>query len=75
MTIDWDSVVENAENTPRGMLAELLGYADEIENLIVIFHTKDGAQHVYQNTASVSVSIAMMEFAKWCELKRVDDAS
>ena len=73
--IDWDKVADDAEDSPRGLLSELLNQADEITNLIVVFHDKHGAQQVYQNTESVAVSIAMLRYAEWCELKRVNEMS
>lgn len=36
MTIDWDKVADDAENTPRGVLAAALGEVDDFDTVIVI---------------------------------------
>ena len=41
MNIDWDNVANDAENSPRGVLAEFLPEADELETVIVIVNKWD----------------------------------
>ena len=69
MNIDWDAIAEEADHSVRGILAELLARADEITNLVVVFHDTIDAQHTWQSTSSVAMTISMLALSQWCELE------
>lgn len=73
MEIDWDEVGQAADDKPRSILAEVLGRAEEITNLVVIFHDKDGRQHEY-SVAGDETLIAMLNLSLYTAVKRVSES-
>jgi hypothetical protein len=71
--VDWDAVLQDAALSPRGLLAELLTYADSIEDIVVVFTTPDGPNHervnIWPSADGQSKTIALLEFAKWRQLQ------
>ena len=41
MNIDWDKVANDADRSPRALLAEYLAQADEFETVVVIVNKSD----------------------------------
>lgn len=75
MQIDWDEVLGDADNTPRSVIAEVLGMADEIKNLKVIIQDHDGIQREWTYCESVAMEIAMLQVALYSATKAVHEAS
>ena len=74
MNIDWDKLADDANDSPRGMLAELLSEADDITNLVVIWHDKESKQHRWTSTESRAMSIAMLVYATHGLMLEIDEA-
>lgn len=72
--IDWDELLSEVENTPRAMLAEVLAQADNIKNVVIVFHDQDGKASCWCCTESGYHAVAMLEYAKWEQLQRVSQA-
>ncbi len=76
--IDWDDVLEDADATPRSVLAEWLGRVEEIELCIVVVLYKEEDGHLGSrvnytaNSAGDVVSLGMLETAKGLILKRLE---
>lgn len=70
MTVDWEGILQEADDSPRSILAEVLGRADEILNLVIIFSDKDGMQHEYI-VASDQSRISMLNLALYTAVKNV----
>ena len=65
MEVNWDDIIEDAEMAIPVMLAELLAKADDITNLVVLYHLKgDKAPHAWRHTQSQAVSLGMLEYEK-----------
>lgn len=62
MEIDWEAVAEEADNTPRSLLAEVLAEAEEIDAMIILVKGKDGVQREWF-IASQELRIAMLAVA------------
>ena len=75
MRIDWDEVADDADNSPRGLLADALSHADEIKEVIIIMNFEDGRQQTYSKVETTAMEIAMLELAKWNILKYVHEES
>ena len=73
MNIDWDDVAEAADNTPRSLLAEVLGIADEIESLIILVHKADGTQREWWITTDVT-RVTMLALAHYAAVKALAEA-
>lgn len=71
LDVNWDEVLEEADNTPRSFLAELLGIADEIDEMVVLIAGKDGLQRSWY-IADQQHAIAM---AALFQFKMVREAS
>ena len=71
--VNWDEVLQEADDSPRSILAECLARADEITNLLVIFHDKDGRQHEYTCLESAALGIAMLNRALFTAVKEVNE--
>ena len=63
--INWEEVAEEADNSPRSILAECLAKADEIEDIVILWRDKEQTQHCSFAAASMERGIAMMELAKF----------
>ena len=65
MNIDWDGVVADADDSPRGVLAAALAHVDEMSEVIVITRTLEGLG-VDWTTSRVSVTdaLGMLAFAQ-----------
>lgn len=72
MEINWDEVAQEADDTPRSILAEVLGIADDIESVVVLIEDKDGAQRSWWAASEKDV-IAMLELAKFNFLRQVNE--
>lgn len=64
MTIDWDSIAEEADNTPRSLLAEVLGKVEEVEELIILIRDKHNLQRCGHLTADGEHFVAMLALAQ-----------
>ena len=73
MAVDWGEVLEEAEDSPRGLLSEVLARVDDIENLVIIFHGKEGMANTWSSCETGYHLIAMLDHAKWYEEKKVYD--
>ena len=73
--IDWDDVANEAADSPRGLLAEVLGRADEIEELIIIANFKDGMQQRWLRLNSAAMGISMLALAQYNMLEEVQEES
>lgn len=62
MEINWDEVAQEADDTPRSVLAEVLGQADDIDEIIILVHFKDGNQREWY-VASDPVRLTMLTIA------------
>jgi hypothetical protein len=71
--IDWDQALKDAEDSPRGLLAEVLALADEIKNIVIVVRDNDGQANCWLHTESGYHAVAMLEYAKWYELQKVHD--
>lgn len=71
--IDWDGLVEEAEDSPRAILAEVLARADEITDVVVIFIDKDGASSTWASTTTEDRAIAMLAYSHWAKMKQIYD--
>lgn len=45
MNVNWDEVAQEADDSPRSLLAEVLGRVDEVDQLIIITVDSDGRIH------------------------------
>mgnify|MGYP001592833343 CR=1 FL=1 len=63
--IDWDGIAEEADNSPRSLLAEVLSRADEITALVIIWRDHELNQYVALSTETYEQAIAMVELAKF----------
>ena len=70
MDVSWDDVANEAQVSPRGLLADALARADEIGNIIVIYHI-DGAQYHSSNVDSTAMMIGMLETTKYETLREM----
>lgn len=72
MSIDWDEVLQEAEDSPRGLLSEVLQRADDIEQVVIVFVDKDGVSNTWEYTGSSYHTIAMLSFGHWraCQVVR-----
>ena len=68
--IDWDEVVEKAENSPRAVLAELLERADELKDIIVISLDGAGCTMDYSWPQSNEQLLWMLESTRFQVLAR-----
>ena len=71
MDVNWDEVLAQAENSPSGLLSELLCFAGEIKDIVIVFLTEDGGHEVtntWQSTHNQAMTIALLEYAKWHQL-------
>ena len=76
--VDWDAILADAEDSPRGLLAELLARADDIKELVVVFVTLDGEveqTNTWQSTRHQAMTIAMLEYAKFHQCQLMYDAT
>ena len=76
--VDWGAILADAEDSPRGLLAELLARADDIKELVVVFVTLDGEAeqtNTWQSTRHQAMTIAMLEYAKWHQCQLMYDAA
>ena len=75
MNIDWNEALSDAEDSPRGLLSELLTRADDITDMVIVFvtPTENGGEqtNTWQATRHQAMTIAMLEYAKWHQLHRM----
>ncbi len=64
MNINWDEVAEEADGTPRALLADALAQVDDVEDVIIITKNKEGQMRRWISTAGVIHTVAMLEMAK-----------
>ena len=69
--VDWDKVAEEANDSPRALLAEVLAKVDDITDVVILFHDKDGNHTIYQSTSSLALTIAMLSYAHWAQCHHV----
>ena len=74
MNIDWDSVAQNADDSPRSILAECLSKVDEFKDVIVLVRDKDDLQRVWHCTPDIEHAIAMLALAQFLLLKEANEA-
>lgn len=75
MNVDWDEALDEADRSPRSILAEMLARADEIKDVIIIANFTDGSQETYQSVESQAMSIGMLELTKLNVLMDVKEQS
>lgn len=75
MIVNWDEVAKDAEGAIPVILAELLATAEDISNLVVVYHLKDGSHHVARNVKSLAMQIGMLEYAKHQAMLEIDAES
>ena len=68
MNINWDEVAEDADSTPASLLAEVLGRADEVKDVIILIVDQEGI-HRRWLMADEGDMIAMLELAKFVILQ------
>ena len=67
--IDWDKVADDAEKTPRGLLAEFLADIDEIDTIVIIARRYDpgeGDTVRYETSGSAFTALGLVQWAKIC---------
>jgi len=74
MNVDWEDVLQEADDSPRSILAEVTSRVDEITNLAILFHDKDGKQHEYYCVASNSMAIAMLSLAHYTAVQEIAES-
>ncbi len=72
MTVDWEGILQEADDSPRSILAEVLGRAEEIVDLVVLFVGTDGKQHEYFIGSDQS-RISMLALAHYTAVKEVSE--
>ena len=66
--VDWNQLAQDAEDSPRGLLAELIGQADEIQDIVIVFTSgEEGSEftHTWQSARHQAMTIALLEYARW----------
>jgi hypothetical protein len=63
--IDWEGVLEEADDTARSLLAERLGEADDIAEMMILWRDQEGTDHMAFFVSTPERAIAMMELAKF----------
>jgi len=74
MNVDWDRVAEQADNTPRAVLAEFLGMADDIDTVVVVIRRKnldpneDAATDFirYSTSGAAVTALGLIRYAQMC---------
>ena len=74
MNIDWDGLINEASDSPRAVLAEVLAKADEIKNVVIVFHDHEGVASTFYAAESMYHVIAMLDYAKWHQMKKINRA-
>ena len=72
--IDWNQLAQDAEDSPRGLLAELIGQADEIKDIVIVFTTgEEGSEftHTWASARHQAMMIAMLDYARWYECRKM----
>lgn len=69
MDINWDEVAQEADDSPRSLLAEVLARADDIEGVVILVKGKDGIQRRWNSVQSEEHIVAMLELAKFAVLQ------
>ena len=78
MNIDWDEVVQEADDSPRSILAECLAKCDEFSDVIVIAMSPDDKGNYVRHwlaTASTERAVAMLELTKFGILREVNETA
>ncbi len=68
MDIDWDAIAEDADYSPRSVLAEVLAGADDIEKVIVVILAKDEGLYSARSNMDFYELIGLLDAAKYQRL-------
>ncbi len=71
--VNWDEALEEADNTCRSLLAEVLGQVEDIDRLVVLVRDVDGGRQRSWTLGSEEEVIAMLELAKFKFLREAAD--
>jgi hypothetical protein len=69
LQVDWDEVLEQADATPRSILAEVLARADEVKDLALVFVDTEGEIHFYASTQASVYALGLLRIAEDIILK------
>ena len=67
--VNWDDVANEAYDSPRGLILEVLGLLDGsgIQDVIILTRDESGQLGKYHTAIGTADIIAMLEFAKWLQ--------
>lgn len=76
-SVNWDQVADDADNSPRSVLAEVLGMADDIEDVVIVIRTnanRGDSLISYRSVSTGAMELALLEWAKYDFMREMERA-
>ena len=75
MNVDWGAIVEETDDSVRGVLAALLGQADDIARIVLVIEDHEGMMFTWHSTDTIAQIIGLLAYAQFRELRGVETRS
>ena len=72
MSIDWDALIEETDDSPRGILAGLLGCVEEIKSLAVVWEDNNGYTTTWNACESRAQVIGLVAYAHFRLMREIE---
>lgn len=72
MTVDWASILAEAEDSPRGLLAQMLAMADDLKNIVIVWEDSTGYTGTWSSADSRAQVIGLLAYAQFREMRDLE---